>query len=141
MFENNTLYSKLEKLENVWIGFKIQREGLRSIHSNKLSFNHTALTLLLKTTELNKNIVTSWGEEAWPKLTLLIQRKKQRRSWNHRSPTLGLRQEALNQIEQQLVTETSWILKEKGRELMEVISKVSQSNRWSLFIDLFCVQL
>ena len=36
MFENNTLYGKLENLENVFIGSSIQREGLASSNS-KLS--------------------------------------------------------------------------------------------------------
>jgi hypothetical protein len=36
MFENNTLYGKLENLENVFIGASINREGLSSAHS-KLS--------------------------------------------------------------------------------------------------------
>ena len=33
MFENNTLYGKLENLENVFIGSSIAREGLNSAHS------------------------------------------------------------------------------------------------------------
>jgi kinesin family protein 12 len=36
MFENNTLYGKLENLENVFIGSAIQRDGVSSSHS-KLS--------------------------------------------------------------------------------------------------------
>jgi hypothetical protein len=36
MFENNTLYGKLENLENVFIGSAIARDGLSSAHS-KLS--------------------------------------------------------------------------------------------------------
>jgi hypothetical protein len=30
MFENNTLYSKLENLENIFIGSSINRDGLNS---------------------------------------------------------------------------------------------------------------
>ena len=33
MFENNTLYGKLENLENVFIGSSIARDGLSSAHS------------------------------------------------------------------------------------------------------------
>lgn len=55
MFENNTLYGKLENLENVFIGSSIQRDGLQSSHS-KMSQEYTTSTLLLENTELKKKI-------------------------------------------------------------------------------------
>ena len=56
MFENNTLYGKLENLENVFIGSTIQRDGLSSSHSNKLTQDYTTSTLMLENTELKKKI-------------------------------------------------------------------------------------
>ena len=55
MFENNTLYGKLENLENVFIGSAIARDGLSSAHS-KLSQDYTTSTLMLENTELKKKI-------------------------------------------------------------------------------------
>lgn len=55
MFENNTLYGKLENLENVFIGSAIQRDGLKSSNS-KLSQDYTTSTLMLENTELKKKI-------------------------------------------------------------------------------------
>jgi kinesin family member 12 len=55
MFENNSLYGKLENLENVFIGASIQRDGLSSSHS-KLSQDYTTSTLMLENTELKKKI-------------------------------------------------------------------------------------
>ena len=55
MFENNTLYGKLENLENVFIGSSIQRDGLHSSHS-KMSQDYTTSTLMLENTELKKKI-------------------------------------------------------------------------------------
>ena len=55
MFENNTLYGKLENLENVFIGSAIQRDGLSSSNS-KLSQDYTTSTLMLENTELKKKI-------------------------------------------------------------------------------------
>jgi len=55
MFENNTLYGKLENLENVFIGSAIQRDGLQSSNS-KLSQDYTTSTLMLENTELKKKI-------------------------------------------------------------------------------------
>jgi hypothetical protein len=56
MFENNTLYGKLENLENVFIGSAIQRDGLGSSQSNKLTHDYTTSTLMLENTELKKKI-------------------------------------------------------------------------------------
>lgn len=56
MFENNTLYGKLENLENVFIGSAIQRDGLSSGQSNKLTHDYTTSTLMLENTELKKKI-------------------------------------------------------------------------------------
>lgn len=60
MFENNTLYGKLENLENVFIGSAIQRDGLASgnggTHANKLSHDYTTSTLMLENNELKKKI-------------------------------------------------------------------------------------
>ena len=60
MFENNTLYGKLENLENVFIGSSIAREGLNSAHS-KMSQDYTTSTLILENTELKKKIVKLEG--------------------------------------------------------------------------------
>jgi kinesin family protein 12 len=56
MFENNTLFGKLENLENVFIGSAIQRDGLVSSSSSKLSNDYTTSTLMLENTELKKKI-------------------------------------------------------------------------------------
>ena len=60
MFENNTLYGKLENLENVFIGSAIQRDGLSSAQtstgSSKLTQDYTTSTLMLENTELKKKI-------------------------------------------------------------------------------------
>lgn len=55
MFENNTLYSKLENLENIFIGSSINREGLQSSQS-KLSEEYMTSTLMLENTELKKKV-------------------------------------------------------------------------------------
>jgi len=55
MWENNTLYGKLENLENVFIGTAIQRDGLSSANS-KISQDYTTSTLMLENTELKKKI-------------------------------------------------------------------------------------
>lgn len=72
MFENNTLYGKLENLENVFIGSAIQREGLSSSHSNKLSHDYTTSTLMLENTELKKKIGRLEEEKLELKQALLI---------------------------------------------------------------------
>lgn len=56
MFENNTLYGKLENLENVFIGSAIQREGISSSSNSKLSQDYTTSTLMLENTELKKKV-------------------------------------------------------------------------------------
>jgi hypothetical protein len=73
MFENNTLYGKLENLENVFIGSAIQREGLNSSQSNKLSHDYTTSTLMLENTELKKKINRLEEEKIELKQALLIQ--------------------------------------------------------------------
>ncbi len=72
MFENNTLYGKLENLENVFIGSAIQRDGLSSSHSNKLSQDYTTSTLMLENTELKKKIARLEEEKIELKQALLI---------------------------------------------------------------------
>jgi kinesin family protein 12 len=72
MFENNTLYGKLENLENVFIGSTIQREGLASSHSNKLTQDYTTSTLMLENTELKKKINRLEEEKLELKQALLI---------------------------------------------------------------------
>ena len=72
MFENNTLYGKLENLENVFIGSAIQRDGLSSSHSNKLSQDYTTSTLMLENTELKKKIARLEEEKLELKQALLI---------------------------------------------------------------------
>lgn len=72
MFENNTLYGKLENLENVFIGSKIQRDGLSSSHSNKLTQDYTTSTLMLENTELKKKINRLEEEKLELKQALLI---------------------------------------------------------------------
>lgn len=72
MFENNTLYGKLENLENVFIGSAIQRDGLSSSHSNKLSQDYTTSTLLLENTELKKKIGRLEEEKLEMKQALLM---------------------------------------------------------------------
>jgi hypothetical protein len=70
MFENNTLYGKLENLENVFIGSSIQRDGLSSSHS-KMSQDYTTSTLLLENTELKKKIARLEEEKLELKQTLI----------------------------------------------------------------------
>jgi kinesin family member 12 len=72
MFENNTLYGKLENLENVFIGSTIQRDGLSSSHSNKLTQDYTTSTLMLENTELKKKINRLEEEKLELKQALLI---------------------------------------------------------------------
>ena len=73
MFENNTLYGKLENLENVFIGSTIQRDGLVSgSHSNKLTQDYTTSTLMLENTELKKKINRLEEEKLELKQALLI---------------------------------------------------------------------
>ncbi len=72
MFENNTLYGKLENLENVFIGSAIQRDGLSSSHSNKLTQDYTTSTLMLENTELKKKIARLEEEKLELKQALLI---------------------------------------------------------------------
>jgi kinesin family protein 12 len=55
MFENNTLYGKLENLENVFIGSSIQRDLLTN-SSTKMSQDYTTSTLMLENTELKKKV-------------------------------------------------------------------------------------
>ncbi len=55
MWENNTLYGKLENLENVFIGSTIQRDGL-AYPTSKISQDYTTSTLMLENTELKKKI-------------------------------------------------------------------------------------
>jgi hypothetical protein len=55
VFENNTLYSKLENLENVFIGSSINRNDIHSQHS-KLSEDYMTSTLMLENTELKKKV-------------------------------------------------------------------------------------
>ena len=55
MFENNSLYSKLENLENIFIGSSINREGLQSA-SSKMSEDYMTSTLMLENTELKKRV-------------------------------------------------------------------------------------
>lgn len=78
MFENNTLYGKLENLENVFIGSAIQRDGLASghgsgAHTNKLSHDYTTSTLMLENNELKKKIARLEEEKLELKQALLIQ--------------------------------------------------------------------
>ena len=70
MFENNTLYGKLENLENVFIGSSIQREGLSSSHS-KLSQDYTTSTLMLENTELKKKVAKLEEEKLELKQTII----------------------------------------------------------------------
>jgi len=81
MFENNTLYGKLENLENVFIGSAIQRDGLSSSHSHsqqnssnhsKLTQDYTTSTLMLENTELKKKIARLEEEKLDLKQALLI---------------------------------------------------------------------
>ncbi len=77
MFENNTLYGKLENLENVFIGSTIQRDGLSSSHSNKLTQDYTTSTLMLENTELKKKINRLEEEKLELKQALLISQSAQ----------------------------------------------------------------
>ena len=70
MFENNTLYGKLENLENVFIGSSIAREGLNSAHS-KMSQDYTTSTLMLENTELKKKIARLEEEKLEMKQALM----------------------------------------------------------------------
>lgn len=70
MFENNTLYGKLENLENVFIGSSIAREGLNSAHS-KMSQDYTTSTLMLENTELKKKIAKLEEEKLELKQTII----------------------------------------------------------------------
>ena len=70
MFENNTLYGKLENLENVFIGSAIARDGLSSAHS-KLSQDYTTSTLMLENTELKKKVYKLEEEKLELKQTLI----------------------------------------------------------------------
>ena len=51
-FENNTLNSKLENLENVFIGASIQRNQVKN--TTRISNSYTTSTLLLENTEMKK---------------------------------------------------------------------------------------
>ena len=66
------LYGKLENLENVFIGSAIQRDGLSSSHSNKLTQDYTTSTLMLENTELKKKIARLEEEKIELKQALLI---------------------------------------------------------------------
>jgi kinesin family protein 12 len=73
MFENNTLYGKLENLENVFIGSSIQRDfgGGSSSVSSKMSQDYTTSTLMLENTELKKKVARIEEEKLEMKQTMI----------------------------------------------------------------------
>ena len=64
MYENQTLYSKLENLENVFIGQPSRRPNTMSSTSNSLTQEYADSTLQLENNELKRRIAIIEQEKA-----------------------------------------------------------------------------
>lgn len=69
MFENNTLYSKLENLENIFISSSIKRNDMQS--NAQLSNDYSISTLQLENTELKKKLTKIEEEKIDLKQTII----------------------------------------------------------------------
>lgn len=72
MWENQTLYSKLENLENVFIGSRLPKpsEGKSEDSKSQLSYDYTTSTLMLENQELKRKLLITENEKYDLKMAL-----------------------------------------------------------------------